>query len=236
MESFDYIIIGLGIALIAIGLFLFISGKRDSQHGNQVEGFGIKLNVSNPSIILIVFGIGLVLFPRLMPNNVPIKPGEILPVWEGDSVPADYSDDLNPDNNIDKPSPGKEADFDSQPPAPSNIFFPQGLWYLTQYQENGVDLTGNVQGSIRFNQRNSNSQDWYIEMMAIDGWGNVMNYNYTGVINALPGGYNIDTQNSNDPSFTRQQPSPLTMKMDNPNSLHMEYRFNGSAILIHLSQ
>jgi hypothetical protein len=69
MDTFDFIIIGLGIALIGIGLFLFIAGKRESQHGNQVEGFGIKLNVSNPSIILIVFGIGLVLFPRIMPSN-----------------------------------------------------------------------------------------------------------------------------------------------------------------------
>jgi len=71
METFDLIIVLLGVALIIIGLVLFIAGKQDSEKNNQVEGFGIKLNVSNPSIILIVLGIGLVVFPRLMPSSTP---------------------------------------------------------------------------------------------------------------------------------------------------------------------
>jgi hypothetical protein len=223
MDGFDYIIIGLGIALIAIGLFLFISGKRESEKSSQVEGFGIKLNVSNPSIILIVFGIGLVLFPRLMPNVVPSeKPDNIQAVWN--------NDDKSGPESVDNKSDNDSAD---NIPAPANVFFPQGMWYLTQYQENGVDLTSNIQGNIRFNQRNANTQNWYAEMAAVDGWGNVLNYTYNGVINALPGGYSIDTTNSNDPTFSRQQASQLIMKMDNPNSLHMEYTFNGSAIIIH---
>lgn len=227
METFDYIIIGLGIALIVIGLFLFISGKRDSLNGNQVEGFGIKLNVSNPSIILIVFGIGLVLFPKLMLNNSPINSGETKPAW---------IEDDNPGENVDKPGSGQQPALPAPQPSSATVFFPKGTWYLNQYEENGIDLTSNIKGSIRFNQRNNSSQDWYAEMIAVDGWGNVMNYNYTGIINALPGGYNIDTRSSNDPSFFRQQPSQLAMKMDNPNSLHMEYMFNGSSILIHWSQ
>lgn len=223
MEGFDYIVIGLGIALIAIGLFLFISGKRESEKSSQVEGFGIKLNVSNPSIILIVFGIGLVLFPRLMPNHVPSEDLQnIQPVWVDD-------DKSVPEPKVDKPNDDRQVNV----PAPANVFFPQGMWYLTQYQENGVDLTNNIQGNIRFNKRNANAHNWYAEMAAVDGWGNVLNYTYTGVINALPGGYTIDTTNSNDPTFSRQQPSQLTMKMDSPNSLHMEYTFNGSSIIIH---
>jgi hypothetical protein len=223
MEGFDYIIIGLGIALIAIGLFLFISGKRESEKSSQVEGFGIKLNVSNPSIILIVFGIGLVLFPRLMPTAVPSeRPDKLQPVWNND-------DNSRPDAEVDKP----DNDKLDKTPAPANVFFPQGMWYLTQYQENGVDLTNNIQGNIRFNQLNASAQNWFAEMAAVDGWGNVLNYTYSVVINALPGGYSIDTTNSNDPTFSRQRPSQLIMKMDNPNSLHMEYTFNGSSIIIH---
>ena len=74
MEVFDYVSMAVGSLLIVIGLFLFISGKKDSAKSNQVEGFGIKLNVSNPSIILIVLGIGLLLVPRLLPKPT-VTPG-----------------------------------------------------------------------------------------------------------------------------------------------------------------
>ena len=73
-------------------------------------------------------------------------------------------------------------------------------------------------------------------MTAVDAWGNQLNYYYSGLINALPGGYNLDTQNSNDPAFNRSQPSLLVLKLDNPNSLHMEYFFNGSALILHWRQ
>ena len=234
METFDYVIIGIGIALIAIGVLLFISSKRDSQKSNQIEGFGIKLNVSNPSIILIVLGIGLVLFPRLMPNN---KIQEI--TEQAQPIYAVDSNDVIP-SDTEGFSPPQQTDFEEQepfiqPPIP-NVFLPQGTWYLSQYQQNGYDSSGNIQGSIKFNPRNNNSQDWYAELVAVDDWGNVLNYYYKGIINVIPGGYNIDTQSSNDPSFFRQAPSRLVMQMDNPNSLHMEYAFNNSSILIHWRQ
>ena len=233
MESFDYIIIGLGIALIVIGLFLFISGKRESEKSSQVEGFGIKLNVSNPSIILIVFGIGLVLFPRLMPNNAPSENvSNIPPVWVKDDNSGPDAEDLIP-NNDGQDNRRQDNVVQNNVPSTPNVFFPQGMWYMTQYQESGIDLTNNIQGNIRFNQRNNSAQDWYAEMVAVDGWGNVLNYNYAGIINASSGGYSIETTNSNDPTFSRQQASQLTMKMDNANSLHMEYIFNGTPIIIH---
>lgn len=226
METFDYIIIGLGFSLIAIGLILFISGKRDSQKNNQVEGFGIKLNVSNPSIILIVFGIGLVLFPRLMPNNS--EQQKQISEINGNNNVAVENIDPNPVK-----TPQKTIDQSIQN---SNVFFPKGTWYLTQYQENGVDLSGNVQGNINFNQTDNSTLSWRANMTAVDAWGNQLNYYYSGLINALPGGYNLDTQNSNDPAFNRSQPSLLVLKLDNPNSLHMEYFFNGSALILHWRQ
>lgn len=239
MDTFDYIIVGLGIALIAIGLLLFISGKRDSQNPNNVEGFGIKLNVSNPSIILIVFGIGLVLFPRLMPNDIPTptlsETGQVVSQPQDEITQALLKSASNAVDNNDGINTSPSA-AQQQTQTAASQFFPQGVWYLTQYEENGADLTNNIQGNIRFSQRSTNSQDWYAEMLAVDAWGNMMNYYYSGIINALPYGYNIDTHTSNDPSFVRQNPSRLTMKMDNPNSLHMEYSFNGSAVLLHWSQ
>ena len=70
MDSFDLILIITGALLILVGLGLFIFGKKEGNK-NYLEGFGIKLDVSNPSIILIVAGVGLLLAPRLLPANKP---------------------------------------------------------------------------------------------------------------------------------------------------------------------
>ncbi|WP_371194743.1 hypothetical protein [Glaciecola sp. SC05] len=225
MDTFDYVIVALGVALIIIGLLLFIAGKRESQSGNQVEGFGIKLNVSNPSIILIVFGIGMVLFPRLMPNNTAIVNLADTPqLKDSQTGNTQVAQNPNPQNT---PAPA---------PASSNVFFPMGMWYLYQYEENGIDLSGTLEGSMQFSGVTGGQQNWSASLMTVDGWGNVINYQYAGLIQSVPGGYVIDTQRSNDPSFVPQGPSNLVLKMDNPQSLHMEYMFNGSQIILHLSQ
>ncbi|GGD64678.1 hypothetical protein [Lacimicrobium alkaliphilum] len=57
MDTFDLILLTTGVLLILVGLGLFIFGNRDGNK-NYLEGFGIKLDVSNPSIILIVAGVG----------------------------------------------------------------------------------------------------------------------------------------------------------------------------------
>lgn len=220
MDSLDYFIVILGVALIVIGLYLFVAGKRDSANGNQVEGFGIKLNVSNPSIILIVFGIGLVLVPRLLPNN---KPNGTNTLQMPKSVDNAIEDIVNvpPNNNS----------------SANNVFFPQGIWYITQYEENGINLSQNiVQGSINFDPSANGRLKWVANLSALDAYGNVLNYQYSGTINTVLGGYNISVLNSNDPSFSRESDIPLILKMDNSNSLHMEYRFNGSAIILHWSK
>jgi len=51
MSIVDIVFMFFGALLIFAGLYLFVSGKKDTS-SNHVEGVGIKLNVSNPSIIL----------------------------------------------------------------------------------------------------------------------------------------------------------------------------------------
>ncbi len=245
VDTFDYVIIGLGIALIIIGLFLFVSSKKGTPSSNQVEGFGIKLNVSNPSIILIVFGIGLVLFPRIMPNKPVDKDfTKITP-------PTDQASG-NEQQTAGGFTPAVNAMPDNTPPAntssvnntrepvvtrnSSNIYFPNGTWQLTQYEENGYDLSANVRGSINFVSRSQNTQNWIADFQIGDGWGNVQNNQYVGTINAAPGGYTIETQSSTDPQFFRQAPSNLIMKLDSPNALHMEYMSFGSMVILHFRQ
>lgn len=228
MDTFDYVIVILGIFLILIGLFLFISGKRDSETANNVEGFGIKLNVSNPSIILIVFGIGLVLFPRLMPQQsvTQFQPFE----QQTNAVPV----------KTEKPSETPQQTSNSsvkEPNAQPNVYFPNGSWFLSSYEENSVDLSNSIDGTIRFTPNNTTSLFWQADMTAMDGWGNMMNYQYEGTIDFNPSnGYVIDTIRSNDPSFMYHGPTSLTLKLDADKRLHMEYFFNGSAIMMHWQQ
>jgi hypothetical protein len=125
---------------------------------------------------------------------------------------------------------------DAPAPAPINAFFPRGLWYLYQYEENGMDLSSTLEGTMQFGNAAGGQQSWSANLMAIDVWGNTINYQYAGIIKSSPNGYLIDTQRSNDPSFVAQGPSDLVLKMDNQQSLHIEYFFNGSQIVLHLMQ
>jgi len=234
MDAFDYVIIALGIGLIAVGLFLFVSGKRDSANNNQVEGFGIKLNVSNPSIILIVFGIGMVLFPRLSPNINPSEPNADKslqsPVNDAGGAAQNTSENTNivPLNDP-KYVPQNEVEQ-------ANIFFPQGLWYMSQYEVNGMNLTNTLNGNITYTSANAQRSQFSANLSSEDMWGNVTNYQYNGIIDAVSGGYTMQIMSSNDPSFVREGATSLILKMDNPNSLHMEYWYSGASIIFHWSK
>jgi WD40 repeat protein len=54
----------LGVVLIVVGLWLFIRGKIGSRQ-NEVSAFGVKISVSNPSLILVVLGILMMVIPQL---------------------------------------------------------------------------------------------------------------------------------------------------------------------------
>ncbi len=64
---FDTLLVIAGLILVATGLVMFIYSKTSSQ-ASSVEAFGIKLNVTHPSLILVLAGVGLMLAPRLLPG------------------------------------------------------------------------------------------------------------------------------------------------------------------------
>jgi len=68
--SFDAVITILGVVLIAFGLYNFLTGKgrREDAPSNKLEGFGVSIDVANPSVLLIILGVGLVLVPRFFPD------------------------------------------------------------------------------------------------------------------------------------------------------------------------
>jgi hypothetical protein len=84
---FDTLLVIAGLILVGTGLVMFIYSKTSSQ-ASSVEAFGIKLNVTHPSLILVLAGVGLMLAPRLLPGlpgkdkqepTVMAQPGPQLP-------------------------------------------------------------------------------------------------------------------------------------------------------------
>lgn len=72
-EWFDSVLVLAGVVLVLTGLVMFIRSKTVSA-ASSVEAFGIKLNVTHPSLILVLAGVGLMLAPRLLPDQNGDKP------------------------------------------------------------------------------------------------------------------------------------------------------------------
>ena len=64
---FDTLLLLAGLVLVVTGVVMFIYSKTSTQ-ASSVEAFGIKLNVTHPSLILVLAGVGLMLAPRLLPE------------------------------------------------------------------------------------------------------------------------------------------------------------------------
>jgi hypothetical protein len=64
----------VGLGLLVVGLFVFITGKtvpaEKKEQSNRFEAFGIKVDVTNPSLILIILGVVMMLAPKMLPQSV----------------------------------------------------------------------------------------------------------------------------------------------------------------------
>ncbi len=72
--SLDTLLFWCGLALLCVGLFVFLTGKKASddskKESNRFEAFGIKIDVNNPSLILIMLGVVMMLSPKFIPQEV----------------------------------------------------------------------------------------------------------------------------------------------------------------------
>lgn len=233
MDTFDYVIMGVGGTLIIVGLFLYVSGKKDKESASNLEGFGIKLNVSNPSILLIVVGVLLLLVPRFFPQSS--SPAYIKPVDNKPIQPDPFTGQV--DTTDTKPLPAIQPT--TQPEKEQlvqNAFLPTGNWQLNSYSEHGIDLTANVRGTMNFTPQSPQSVQWISTFVSEDLWGNTYNYNYQGQISQQNNIYTLDITASNDPNFIRQAPVPLELMLEDGGLLHMRYFYQGTEILLHWQQ
>lgn len=236
MDAFDYLIMTVGGALIVVGLYLYISGKKDGGSTNNLEGFGIKLNVSNPSILLIMVGVLLLLVPRFFPKaSSPIK---TIPTVKNTTEPKIIEElsyqEQERDTGETKEVPALEPSTKQrQTPPIQRAFLPSGVWQLSSYSENGIDLSANIMGTMNFISQSAQSVNWSSSFVSTDIWGNMYNYNYQGITSSNGNTYTLSITASNESSFIRQAPVPLELTLEDGGILHMRYVYLGNEILLH---
>lgn len=116
----DTVLVLAGLALVATGLVMFIYSKTSTQ-ASSVEAFGIKLNVTHPSLILVLAGVGLMLAPRLLPG-LPGMPNPPAAVAEVSRESLDARTGTRPDTppSANAPDPAPAAATRPDPPAPTD--------------------------------------------------------------------------------------------------------------------
>ncbi len=93
----DTLLFWAGLGLLIVGLFIFVTGKTASKdeksQSNRFEAFGIKIDVNNPSLILIILGVVMMLAPRILPQQT----AELAaPGTTASSIPPPSSTQISP--------------------------------------------------------------------------------------------------------------------------------------------
>jgi WD40 repeat protein len=112
MTPFNVLMTIIGGMLVVVGLWMFVRGKMSSRRNDTLKAFNIEINVSNPALILIAFGILTIVIPQLLnqsktddsgsndggklTNGFPHKPGKTADKFVGHEGPV-YSIDISPD-------------------------------------------------------------------------------------------------------------------------------------------
>lgn len=225
MENFDAIVVFIGVALIIAGVALFITGKVVSQN-NQIEAFGIKVNFNNPSFMLLVAGIGMVLVPRLLPD--PHRIAELPPPAAG--IPAEPS--VSQANALQ--SPLSEPEPQTRPavqgdrlPEPSSASSIAGTYELLSYSVNNIPQI--AEGMMRVEQGNGQQYQWHTQFDSYDFYGNYMNYVYNGALDFHNGTWLLDVNSSNDPTWF-DAGSVATQLMQEGDYMGLSYLYNGNYI------
>ena len=237
MSIIDIIFVFFGALLIFAGLYLFVSGKKDTSN-NHVEGFGIKLNVSNPAIILILSGIGLLVLPRFMPeDNSKTTPTNLASpptlVSQANKTEIDDSNSETILSNKKEISEALPAKIEQNP-----VYFPANSWQLNSYQENNIEFNVPLQVNaiITFSNRSATQVHWTTEVFVVDVNGNVSSNGYNGRISYINNGYTISFLGSTALVFEPELSIPLELKIENGGILHMSYTSISGEELVHWQQ
>jgi len=230
METFDLVVMVVGGLLIAAGVLLFVTGKVAGSN-NKIEAFGIKMDVSNPSLILLAAGIGLLLVPRLLPAQrdvqVPAPLTTVMPTTQAPApapavqeVPAVLPQAVIPPTaGIPTPAPTRPV----MPTTPSLA----GSYLLASFMENGVYT--NYDAFLTISPTGQNRYGFYSAFQVFNQFGGVQTLEYQGEFFQRGGAWAMSISASNDPNWYGPGEVPLALQSDGDN-LELRYRYGGSQI------
>lgn len=251
MDNLDTIVVIIGIVLILAGVALFVTGKVVSQN-NQIEGFGIKLNFNNPSFLLVVAGIGMVLVPRVLPDparlsQLPPPAAGIPGVQQTPTInpPAPQPTSTVPAAVITKDPKSKhpeqvasvDTDLILGGPIPSQAKIAKqaikgppslaGSFDLYSYSINNVPQT--LDGTLQMNKIGADQYEWITQVDTSDYQGNDLTYMYTGFLSYQNRNWYLKVTASNDPTWIDNGvvPAQVTRQGD---QLQMSYNYSGAHI------
>ncbi len=113
------------------------------------------------------------------------------------------------------------------------VYFPTGQWHLSGYEENDINLSANIRGTLVFTKQSDTVYRWSSNFVFMNDWGNMVNYQYQGTTSFNSNAYEISFLNSTDPNISAQRSIPLELKLENGGQLHMKYWYDDSKILLH---
>ncbi len=83
----DTLLFWIGLVITFVGLYVFITGRSSSdpskKGSNRFEAFGIKIDVSNPSLLLIILGVVMMMAPKFIPQPQDPEDSDAIAVVSG---------------------------------------------------------------------------------------------------------------------------------------------------------
>ena len=131
--SLDTLLFWCGLALLCVGLFVFLTGKKVSdeskKESNRFEAFGIKIDVNNPSLILIMLGAVMMLSPKFIPEEVKEAASPVQTAEESSAPPTSSAQQASPaaapsslaGSNTPVPETPRSAPVESSRPTPIEV-------------------------------------------------------------------------------------------------------------------
>jgi hypothetical protein len=211
---------------------LFVTGKVAGSN-NKIEAFGIKMDVSNPSLILLAAGIGLLLVPRLLPadrkTQGPAPPAVATVAPTGQAPVAAPAVQEVPAAVPQPVTPPVAAVPQPAPAAPEAPAMPSlgGNYLLDTFMENGVYT--NYDAFLTISPTAKNRYAWYSAFQVFNQFGGVATLEYQGEIIQRGGAWAMSITASNDPNWYGPGEIPLGLKSDG-DTLELRYRYGGSRI------
>lgn len=225
-DNNEIVIMIVGIFLIVVGIVIFITG-RYSDNENHVEGFGIKMDVKNPSLILIVFGIFLLVFPMM--NNIKEKDTSTQSkAQETLSTESKHEDAPKPKTIVEKEIKQLSKQV-TKPEIKSKLssFSIEGDYSLSAYVQDTIPYYITGQLHIESAEHDQYHYPFSVDYQSVDQWNNNIFMTYSGYFIKRDNQWYLKVTTSNNPQWRDLGEVPTQLIYDKPSQmLGLEYYYD----------